>query len=291
MKGIVLAGGTGSRLMPITQGISKQLLPVYDKPMIYYSLSLLMLAQIRDVLIISTENDIPLYQRLLKDGHQFGMSLTYAIQENPDGIPQAFLIGEKFISGDRVCLVLGDNVFYGESFTKKLQAACSSSCGAELFSYWVKDPKDFGVVEYDVNEKVLAIEEKPDKPKSNWVLTGLYFYNNNVIEITKQLKPSKRGELEISSVNQEYLRCGNLNVTKLGRGYAWLDMGTHDSLIQASQYIQTIENRQGLKIACLEEIAFHNNWITLDNLVAAGQALKNSSYGQYLLAIASGAKN
>jgi glucose-1-phosphate thymidylyltransferase len=291
MKGIVLAGGTGTRLFPITQGISKQLLPVYDKPMIYYSLSLLMLAQIQDVLIISTPEDLPLYQRLLRDGKQFGMNITYAEQEKPEGIPQAFLIGEKFISGNKVCLVLGDNVFYGESFPKKLQAACDSSSGAELFAYWVKEPKEFGVVEFGENEDVLSIVEKPDNPKSNWALTGLYFYNDDVIEITKQLKPSARGELEISSINQEYLSQGNLNVTKLGRGYAWLDMGTHDSLIQASQYIQTIENRQGLKIACLEEIAFHNNWITLDDLVAAGEGLKNSSYGQYLLAIASGIKN
>ncbi|MBT8124521.1 MAG: glucose-1-phosphate thymidylyltransferase RfbA [Gammaproteobacteria bacterium] len=290
MKGIVLAGGTGTRLFPITQGISKQLLPVYDKPMIYYSLSLLMLAQIRDVLVITTPDDLPFYQRLLLDGQQFGMNISYAEQPEPEGIPQAFLIGEEFISGDRVCLVLGDNVFYGESFPKKLQAACNSTSDASLFAYWVKEPKEFGVVEFDENENVISIEEKPGHPKSNWALTGLYFYDSNVIDLAKQLKPSARGELEISSINQQYLSQGNLSVTKLGRGYAWLDMGTHDSLIQASQYIQTIENRQGLKIACLEEIAFNNNWITLEDLVAAGESLKSSSYGKYLLAIAEGIK-
>ena len=290
MKGIVLAGGSGTRLLPITQGISKQLLPVYDKPMIYYSLSLLMLAQIRDVLVITTPDDLPLYQRLLQNGHQFGMNINYAEQLKPGGIPEAFLIGEKFISDQRVCLVLGDNVFYGESFPKKLQAACKNTSNADLFAYWVREPKEFGVVEFDRNEKVISIEEKPINPKSNWALTGLYFYNSDVVDIAKGLKPSDRGELEITSVNQEYLQKGNLNVTKLGRGYAWLDMGTHDSLIQASQYIQTIENRQGLKIACLEEIAFNNNWITLGELVSTGERLENSSYGKYLLDIANGVK-
>jgi len=287
MKGIVLAGGTGSRLFPITQGVSKQLLPVYDKPMIYYSLSILMLAQIKDVLIISTPHDLPMYQRLLKDGKQFGMNISYAEQSKPEGLPQAFLIGEKFIRGNRVCLVLGDNVFYGEGFPKKLQAASSSSNNAELFAYWLKKPKDFGVVEFDANDNVISIEDKPDSPKSNWALTGLYFYNDDVIEIAKNLKPSLRGELEISSVNKEYLAEGSLNVTKLGRGYAWLDMGTHDSLVQASQYVQTIENRQGLKIACLEEIAFNNKWISLNDLITAGEELSFSSYGRYLLSIAS----
>jgi len=286
MKGIVLAGGCGTRLLPITKGISKQLLPVYDKPMIYYSLSLQMLAQIRDVLIISTPDDLPLYQRLLLDGAQFGMNITYAEQPKPGGIPEAFIIGEEFIAEDRVCLVLGDNVFYGESFPKKLQQACLSTSGAELFAYWVKEPEEFGIVEFDESGEIVSVEEKPDKPKSNWALTGLYFYDSDVVEIAKQQKPSVRGELEISSVNQEYLRRKKLNVTKLGRGYAWLDMGTHDSLIQASQYIQTIENRQGLKIACLEEIAFNNKWITLDELVLAGESLKSSSYGKYLLDIA-----
>lgn len=290
MKGIVLAGGTGSRLFPITKGISKQLLPVYDKPMIYYSLSLLMLAKIRDVLIISTLSDLPLYQRLLLDGHQFGMNITYAEQLTPGGIPEAFLIGEKFISNERVCLVLGDNVFYGENFPKKLQVACAEKSNAELFAYWVRDPAEFGVVEFNNNGEILSIEEKPASPKSNWALTGLYFYNSDVVDVAKQLKPSSRGELEITSINHEYLLRGELNVTKLGRGYAWLDMGTHDSLIQASQYIQTIENRQGLKIACLEEIAFNNKWISLDNLIAAGESLKKSGYGKYLLEIASGSK-
>ena len=290
MKGIILAGGSGTRLLPITQGISKQLLPVYDKPMIYYSLSLLMLAQIRDVLVITTPDDLPLYQRLLQNGHQFGMNISYAEQLKPGGIPEAFLIGEKFIANQRVCLVLGDNVFYGESFPKKLQAACVNTSSADLFAYWVRKPKEFGVVEFDENENVISIEEKPINPKSNWALTGLYFYDSDVVDIAKGLKPSDRGELEITSINQEYLLKGNLNVTKLGRGYAWLDMGTHDSLIQASQYIQTIENRQGLKIACLEEIAFHNNWITLDELVSEGERLKNSSYGKYLLDIANGVK-
>ncbi len=285
MKGIVLAGGSGTRLWPITQGVSKQLLPVYDKPMIYYSLSLIMLAQIRDVLIITTGEDLSIYKRLLLDGSQFGMNITYAEQSKPNGIPEAFLIGEKFIAQDRICLVLGDNVFYGESFPKKLQAACANVGSSDLFAYWVKNPKEFGVVEFGGEGEINSIEEKPENPKSNWALTGLYFYDSDVIEIAKKLAPSARGELEITAINQEYLLKGNLNVTKLGRGYAWLDMGTHDSLIQASQYIQTIENRQGLKIACLEEIAFHNNWITLDDLAVAGEKLKNSSYGEYLLAI------
>ena len=290
MKGIVLAGGTGTRLWPTTKGISKQLLPVYDKPMIYYSLSLLMLAQIRDVLIITTSEDQPFYQRLLLDGEQFGINITYAVQSAPDGIPQAFLIGEKFISNDRVSLVLGDNVFYGESFPKKLQAACENVSHADLFAYLVREPSQFGVVVFDENDKAVSIEEKPKNPKSNWALTGLYFYDSDVVEIAKQLKPSKRGELEITSINLEYLSRGKLNVTKLGRGYAWLDMGTHDSLMQAGQYIQTIENRQGLKIACLEEIAFNNDWIALEDLEVAGEKLKSSSYGKYLLAIASGIK-
>ena len=290
MKGIVLAGGTGTRLWPTTKGISKQLLPVYDKPMVYYSLSLLMLAQIRDILIITTPEDQLFYQRLLLDGEQFGINITYAVQSAPEGIPQAFIIGEKFISNDRVSLVLGDNVFYGESFPKKLQAACKNVSHADLFAYWVREPSEFGVVVFDENEKVVSIEEKPKNPKSNWALTGLYFYDSDVVEIAKHLIPSKRGELEITSINSEYLSRGKLNVTRLGRGYAWLDMGTHDSLMQAGQYIQTIENRQGLKIACLEEIAFNNEWITLEDLVAAGEKLKSSSYGEYLLAIANGIK-
>lgn len=287
MKGIILAGGTGSRLYPITQGVSKQLLPVYDKPMIYYSLSLLMLAKIRDVLIITAPEDIPLYKRLLSDGRQFGMNFHYAEQPTPAGIPEAFLIGEKFISNDRVCLVLGDNVFYGEGLPKKLQVACSAR-GPSLFAYWVSNPTEFGIVEFDKIGNIISIKEKPKFSKSNWALTGLYFYDSNVVDIAKSIKPSERGELEITSINQEYLKNNDLNVTKLGRGYAWLDMGTHDSLIQAGQYIQTIENRQGLKIACLEEIAFNNKWISLDDMILAGERSKNSSYGKYILSIASG---
>jgi len=288
MKGIVLAGGCGTRLHPITKGISKQLLPVYDKPMIYYPLSLLMLAKIQDILVISTPNDIGLYKRILGDGTNFGLNISYAIQENPEGIAQAFLIGEQFIANDKVCLVLGDNVFYGENFPQKLKVASSSDVGANLFAYWVKDPKHFGVVEFDENNNVISIEEKPEHPISNWALTGLYFYDENVVSISKEIKPSSRGELEISSINQAYLDAKILEVTKLGRGYAWLDMGTHESLLQASQYIQTIENRQGLKIACLEEIAFTNGWISSNELMVLGKSFGNSSYGQYLIHVAKG---
>lgn len=288
MKGIILAGGSGTRLWPITQGISKQLLPVYDKPMIYYPLSLLMLAKIQDVLVISTPEDIGLYKRILEDGNRFGLNINYATQENPDGIAQAFLIGEKFIEKDKVCLVLGDNVFYGESFPQKLNAAAKSNAGANVFAYWVKDPKQFGVVEFDESGDVVSIEEKPENPKSSWALTGLYFYDENVVSIAKDIKPSTRGELEITSINQAYLDAKAIEATKLGRGYAWLDMGTHESLLQASQYIQTIENRQGLKIACLEEIAFSNGWISVDELLSAGQNYGNSSYGRYLLQVAQG---
>jgi len=288
MKGIILAGGNGTRLHPITKGISKQLLPVYDKPMIYYPLSLLMLAKIRDVLVISTPDDLGLYKRILEDGSQFGVNISYAEQAVPYGVAQAFVIGESFIAGDKVCLVLGDNVFYGEGFPKKLQDASNSKIGANVFAYWVRNPQHFGVVEFDDTDKVVSIEEKPSEPKSNWALTGLYFYDADVVDIAKKIKPSARGELEITSVNNEYLTRENFQAIKLGRGYAWLDMGTHDSLLQASQYIQTIENRQGLMIACLEEIAFNNGWISIDELMVTGQNLSNSSYGQYLLHIAKG---
>lgn len=288
MKGIVLAGGTGTRLHPITKAISKQLLPVYDKPMIYYPLSLLMLAKIRDILVISTPDHIGLYRTLLEDGHQYGIHISYAEQAVPRGLAEAFIIGEKFISGEQVCLVLGDNIFYGEGFPKKLQETANNNAGASLFAYWVRDPKQFGVVELDNDGRVISIEEKPSEPKSNWALTGLYFYDADVVEIAKQVKPSARGELEITSVNKEYLARNKLRVTKLGRGYAWLDMGTHDNLIEASHYIQTIENRQGLKIACLEEIAFRSGWISHDKVLEAAGRLSNSGYGQYLLQVAKG---
>lgn len=288
MKGIILAGGNGTRLHPITKGISKHLLPVYDKPMIYYPLSLLMLAGIRDVLVISTSNDIGLYKKLLEDGNQFGIEISYAVQASPEGLAQAFIIGEQFIAGDKVCLVLGDNIFYGESFSKKLQDAAKYASGASVFAYWVRDPNRFGIVEFDKNNQVVSIVEKPSNPKSNWALTGLYFYDSDVVEIAKQVKPSARGELEITSINEEYLARGGLRVLKLGRGFAWLDMGTHDSLIEASHFIQTIESRQGLRIACLEEIAFNSGWITKEKLLEAGHRLSKSSYGQYLLQVANG---
>lgn len=286
MKGIILAGGSGTRLHPITKGISKHLLPVYDKPMIYYPLSLLMLAGIRDVLVISTSNDIGLYKNLLEDGNQFGIEISYAVQASPEVLAQAFIIGEQFIAGDKVCLVLGDNIFYGESFSKKLQDAAKHESGASVFAYWVRDPHRFGIVEFDKSNQVVSIVEKPSNPKSNWALTGLYFYDSDVVEIAKQVKPSARGEFEITSINEEYLARGGLRVLKLGRGFAWLDMGTHDSLIEASHFIQTIESRQGLRIACLEEIAFNSGWITEEKLLEAGHRLSKSSYGQYLLQVA-----
>ena len=288
MKGIILAGGSGTRLHPITKGISKHLLPVYDKPMIYYPLSLLMLAGIREVLVISTPDDIGLYEKLLDDGHQFGVNISYAEQPFPEGLAQAFIIGEQFIAGEKVCLVLGDNVFYGENFSKKLRDTTNYKSGATVFAYWVRDPHRFGVVDFDKNDHVLSIEEKPNNPKSNWAMTGLYFYDEDVVDIAKQVKPSSRGELEITSINKKYLTRGDLRVSKLGRGFAWLDMGTHDSLIEASHFIQTIESRQGLKIACLEEIAFNNGWISANDLSDAGHKLSTSSYGQYLLQVAKG---
>jgi len=283
MKGIVLAGGSGTRLYPITKGISKQLLPVYDKPMIYYPLSVLMLAGIKDILIITTPEDINSYQRLLGNGENLGINISYAAQPNPDGLAQAFIIGEDFIGDDSVCLVLGDNIFYGQGFVEKLKKAANQPLGATLFGYQVKDAERFGVVEFDENYTALSIEEKPEKPKSNWAVTGLYFYDNNVIDIAKKVKPSHRGELEITSINQHYLEQGQLNVQLLGRGFAWLDTGTHDSLLEAGQFVQTLEHRQGLKVACLEEISWRNNWLSNDDIKKIAKPLIKSGYGQYLL--------
>jgi glucose-1-phosphate thymidylyltransferase len=285
-KGIVLAGGAGTRLHPITKAISKQLLPVYDKPMIYYPLSVLMLAGIRDILIITTPQDQNQFQRLLEDGSQFGIRISYAIQPRPEGLAQAFLIGEDFIGKDPVTLVLGDNIFYGQGFTTFLRRAASKDQGATIFAYQVKDPKRFGVVEFDNNMKVLSIEEKPPHPKSHFAATGLYFYDNRVIEIARNVKPSARGELEITSVNQEYLRTNDLSVELLGRGFAWLDTGTQESLLEAAQFVETIEKRQGFKIACLEEIAFYNSWLSNNDVLASANRFGASTYATYLKSIA-----
>ena len=284
-KGIILAGGSGTRLYPITQGVSKQLLPIYDKPMIYYPLSVLMLAGIQDVLIITTPEDLDSFKRLLGNGAQFGIRLEYAIQPSPDGLAQAFIIGEEFIGDSNVCLVLGDNIFYGQGFTPMLKQAVAREKGATVFGYQVKDPERFGVVEFDDQKRAISLEEKPMHPKSHFAVTGLYFYDNEVIQIAKQVKPSERGELEITTVNQMYLERGDLNVELLGRGFAWLDTGTHSSLLEAAQFVETLEKRQGYKVACLEEIAFNQGWLSKEQILKIGHTMSKNSYGQYLISL------
>lgn len=283
MKGIILAGGSGTRLHPITRGVSKQLLPVYDKPMIYYPLSVLMLAGIRDIMIITTPHDKPQYQHLLGNGEEFGIHLQYAEQPSPDGLAQAFIIAEEFIGNDSCCLVLGDNIFFGQLFSTKLRSVAALTKGATIFGYQVMDPERFGVVEFDDNFRALSLEEKPVEPKSNWAVTGLYFYDNQVADFAKQVKPSERGELEITSINQMYLERGELTVELLGRGFAWLDTGTHDSLLEASSFVQTVEKRQGFQVACLEEIGWRNGWLDDDAVRKAGETLAKTGYGKYLL--------
>ena len=286
MKGIILAGGSGTRLYPITRGISKQLIPVYDKPMVYYPLSTLMLAGIRDILVISTPEYTPLFEELLGDGSEFGINLSYKVQEQPNGLAEAFVLGKEFIGTDSVCLILGDNIYYGSGLSKLLQEAAQKESGATVFGYHVNDPERFGVVEFDEEMHALSIEEKPARPKSNYAVTGLYFYDNDVVDIAANLKPSPRGELEITDINKEYLRRGKLDVKLMGRGYAWLDTGTHDSMLEAASFIATIQKRQNLKVACLEEIAYRMGWISKDKLVELAQPMKKNDYGQYLLRLA-----